>query len=182
MKDILKKTTNKRMIISMFILLFGIFIFLKPDVTVKMISFLLGTILLISGLNNIISLNGCKKANDLNIVISIIIIVISFVLVFNPTIIASIIPLIIGMYMIISSFFKLQYFHLLKKLTNKRDISIFIIFVITLVLGILLVFNPFGGVIAITKLIGIFLVIYAILDIVNNISIKKKVKDVEFIK
>ena len=166
-----------------FILLFGVFIFLKPDMTVKTVSFLLGIILLISGLNNIVSaFNNKEKLNDLNIAIGIIIIVASLVLFFNPTIIASIIPLLIGIYMIISSAFKLQYLYSLKELTNKWDTSVVVIAIITLILGVLLVFNPFGGVIAITKLIGIFLVIYAILDIVNNINIKKKVKEVEFIK
>lgn len=183
MKDMLKKTTNKNMITSIIILLFGIFIFIKPDTTVKTISFLLGIILLISGINNIVgAFNNKESINDLNIAIGIIIIVASLVLFFNPTIIASIIPLIVGIYMIISSAFKLQYLYSLKSLTNKWDTSVVIIAIVTLILGVLLVFNPFGGVIAITKLIGIFLVIYAILDIVNNINIKKKVKDVEFIK
>lgn len=183
MKDMLKKAANKNMLTSLVILLFGVFIFLKPDMTVKTVSFLLGIILLISGLNNIVSaFNNKEKLNDLNIAIGIIIIVASLVLFFNPTIIASIIPLLIGIYMIISSAFKLQYLYSLKEVTNKWDTSVVVIAIITLILGVLLVFNPFGGVIAITKLIGIFLVIYAILDIVNNINIKKKVKEVEFIK
>ena len=137
MKDLLKKAANKNMLTSLVILLFGVFIFLKPDMTVKTVSFLLGIILLISGLNNIVSaFNNKEKLNDLNIAIGIIIIVASLVLFFNPTIIASIIPLLIGIYMIISSAFKLQYLYSLKELTN----------------------------------------------IVNNINIKKKVKEVEFIK
>ena len=78
--------------------------------------------------------------------------------------------------------FQILMVYSLKELTNKWDTSVVVIAIITLILGVLLVFNPFGGVIAITKLIGIFLVIYAILDIVNNINIKKKVKEVEFIK
>lgn len=183
MKEMLKKATNKNMITSIVILIFGIFIFIKPDTTVKTISFLLGIILLMSGLNSIVgAFHNRENINNLNIAVGIIIIVASLVLFFNPTVIASIIPLIIGIYMIISSAFKLQYLYSLKALTNKWDTSVVMIALITLILGVLLVFNPFGGVIAITKLIGIFLVIYAVLDIINNINVKKKVKDVEFIK
>ena len=73
MKDMLKKAANKNMLTSLVILLFGVFIFLKPDMTVKTVSFLLGIILLISGLNNIVSaFNNKEKLNDLNIAIGII--------------------------------------------------------------------------------------------------------------
>lgn len=182
MKDMLKKTTSKNIITSIIIFVFGIFIFLKPDTTVKTVSFLLGIILLLTGLNSIVSAFQKQDANQLNIAIGIIVIVASFVLFFNPTVIASIIPLLIGIYMIFSAALKLQYLYSLKSLTKNWDISIVIITIITLILGVLLIFNPFKGAIAVTKLIGIFLIIYAGLDIANNINIKKKVKDVEFIK
>lgn len=183
MKDMLKKGTSKNIVTSIIILLFGIFIFIKPDTTVKTISFLLGIILLLTGLNSIVNAFSNKEnPNNLNIAVGIIIMIPALILFFNPTIIASIIPLLIGIYMIISAAFKLQYLYSLKTLTNAWDISVVVVTIVTLILGVLLVFNPFGGVIAITKLIGIFLMIYAILDIINNINIKKKVKDVEFIK
>lgn len=183
MKDMLKKGTSKNIVTSIIILLFGIFIFIKPDTTVKTISFLLGIILLLTGLNSIVNAFSNKEnSNNLNIAVGIIIIIPALILFFNPTIIASIIPLLIGIYMIISAAFKLQYLYSLKAITNAWDISVVVVTIITLILGVLLVFNPFGGVIAITKLIGIFLIIYAVLDIINNINIKKKVKDVEFIK
>lgn len=183
MKEVLKKTTNKNLITSIIILIFGILIFLKPDMTVKTISYLIGVVLLISGINQIaIAFGNKENVNNFNIAIGIIIMVAALVLFLNPTAIASIIPFLIGIYMMISSAFKLQYLYSLKALTKQYDIKIIILTMITLILGILLVFNPFGGVIAITKLIGIFLIIYAILDIINNINIKKKVKDIEFIK
>lgn len=183
MKDELKKTTSKNMITSIIILIFGIFIFLKPDTTIKSISFLLGIILLMTGLNSIVSaFNNKTNPNQLNIAIGVIVIVMALVLFLNPTVIASIIPLLIGIYMIFSAALKLQYLYVLKTLTKNWDISVVITTIIVLILGVLLIFNPFKGVIAITKLIGIFLFVFAILDIANNINIKRKVKDIEFIK
>lgn len=183
MKDMLKKVTSKNIITSIVILVFGIFIFIKPDTTVKTVSYLIGIILLLTGINSIIiSVNSKENINNINIAAGIITIIAALVLFLNPTVIASIIPLLIGIYMIISAAFKLQYLYSLKALTDKWDTTVLVVAIVTLVLGVLLVFNPFGGVIAVTKLIGIFLIIYSVLDIVNNINIKKKVKDVEFIK
>lgn len=182
MKNSLQKRTSKNLVTSIIILIFGVFIFIKPDLTVKTLSYLLGIILLISGINNIVTAFNKEATDNLNMAIGIIVIISSLVLFFNPTIIASIIPLLIGLYMIASSAFKLQYLHTLKSLTNKWDTGVVVVAIITLVLGVLLVFNPFDGVIAITKLIGIFLVVYSILDIFSNIDIKKKTKDIEFIK
>ena len=45
--------------------------------------------------------------------------------------------------------------------------------------GIIFIINPFEGALAITKIIGIFMIIYALLDIINTVIVKKGVKEIE---
>ena len=41
--------------------------------------------------------------------------------------------------------------------------------------GVLLIFNPFQGAIFITKVVGTLILVYAILDIISTLSIKRTV-------
>ena len=50
-----------------------------------------------------------------------------------------------------------------------------IIAIISAVCGVLLLFNPFKGAVVITQIIGIFILIYAVLDLISTISIRKNV-------
>ena len=49
--------------------------------------------------------------------------------------------------------------------------------ILMLVCGVLLMVNPFGGALAITQVLGIFMLVYAVLDIYNAIMIRKEVKE-----
>ena len=54
-----------------------------------------------------------------------------------------------------------------------------ILSLITLLCGILLVFNPFRGAEFITKVVGIILFIYSITDIISSLRIRKTVKNIQ---
>jgi UPF0716 family protein affecting phage T7 exclusion len=51
-----------------------------------------------------------------------------------------------------------------------------IISVITIVCGIMLIFNPFKGAVFITKVVGALILTYAVLDIISTLTIKNTVK------
>ena len=95
---------------------------------------------------------------------------------FSPELLISIIPLLIGVALVMSSAFRLQNIYNLKRINNVFNIWTLIITLTILVLGILLIINPFGGAVAITQVIGIFLMIYSVLDIVDDIILKRIIK------
>ena len=56
---------------------------------------------------------------------------------------------------------------------------------ITVLCGILLIFNPFAGAVFITKIVGILILAYALLDIISTLmfentvrNIKKEIKEI----
>ena len=51
--------------------------------------------------------------------------------------------------------------------------------ILALLCGIVLVFNPFEGATFITKIVGVLLFLYAIIDIVASLRIRKTVKRIE---
>lgn len=173
----IKKLMNKNMIISIIIFLVGLILLLKPDATIKSITIIVGILLIIMGSGPIIELiKSEEKKLSFSIAPSIILFVIAFVLFFSPELLISIIPILIGVALVMSSAFKLQNIYNLKKVNGIFNAWTLIITLVILILGLLLIINPFGGVIAITQVIGIFLMIYSVLDIVDSIILKKIIK------
>ena len=172
-----KKSTNKNMIISIIVFLVGLILFLRPDATIKSIAIVIGILLIIMGSGPILDLfKSEEKKLSFSIAPSIILFVIAFILFFKPELLMSIIPILIGISLIMSSAFKLQNIYNIKKVNNVFNIWTLIITLTILVLGLLLIINPFGGVITATKLIGVFLMVYSVLDIIDNIILKRLVK------
>ena len=103
-------------------------------------------------------------------------VILGIIVIKNPKAIASIIPAILGISIIISSATKLQYAFELKANGNHLwKITMFISIISTLC-GIVLLFNPFKAISYFTKVVGIFIVIYALLDMVSTYTIKRNVK------
>ena len=162
---------------------FGLILFLKPEMTINSISYLLGGILIIVGFINFVKyvLDNDKvvRSFDIDLVYGIIGMVAGMVLILNPTAIATIIPFILGMIIAIGSAIKLQYSLVLKQYERSSWKPIFVIAIISLVWGIILMFNPFQGAVVITKMIGIFVMVYAILEFSEVFFFKKNLKIVK---
>ena len=81
------------------------------------------------------------------------------------------INLLIGFALIVIGLSKLRQALILKNV-NTKWIGTLLVSILILILGFLLVFNPFSGV-AITKLAGAFLLIVAIFNVVDNCVFQK---------
>ena len=114
--------------------------------------------------------------NDLDILYGVVTIILGLLIVKNPKLIASVLPIIIGVAIIINSSTKLQYAFELKKENNQQWKTTMVISIISVICGVILLFNPFKGAVIITQTIGIFIIIYAVLDIVSTSIIKKNAK------
>lgn len=159
---------------------FGLILFLKPELTINSISYLLGSVLIIIGFINFIRyvLDNDKivRKFDVDLIYGIIGMVAGVVLILNPTAIATVVPFILGMIIVISSAIKLQYSLVLKQYESSNWKPVFVISIISLIWGIILVFNPFKGAVVITKIIGVFVMVYAILEFSEVIFFQKNLK------
>ena len=176
MKIEVKKTVWPSLISSGVILVLGLLLFFKSSVTLMGISYIFGGLIIAIGVLAIvrfISNNHSDISNQLNIVYGIICIISGIFFIEKPEIIGSIIPVVMGIGIIISSSLKIQQSFNLKSLNSSYFFWSFVTALLSLICGVVLLFNPFKGAVIITKVIGIFLVMYAILDICNTIVLKK---------
>ncbi len=181
MDNLLKKFFASSLLTSTILLLLGLLLIFQSEITIISISYIIGGILIALGILGIIkfirSVNNEYK-EELNIVYGVVTIILGILVIKNPEAIASILPIIIGIGIIINSATKLQYAFELKAANNNLWKSTLIISLISTVFGVILLFNPFKGAVFITKIVGILIAFYAILDIVSTFSIRRNVVEI----
>ena len=151
---------------------------LQSEITIITISYIIGTLLIALGAIAIIkfikNINNIAR-EDLDIVYGTVTIILGVIVIYNPEAIASIIPIIIGIGIVISSATKLQYAIELKDNLNGQWKTTLIFSIVSAICGVVLICNPFKGAVIIMQIIGGVIVAYSILDIISTITIKKNV-------
>lgn len=176
MKVEIKKVIWPSLLSSIFLLLLGLLLFFKSSETLVGISYLIGGILIALGVIAIISFLRNKTRDvfvQLNIVYGVVSIVAGIFLVTVPEFIGSIIPIVVGIAVIISSSFKLQQALVLKNLDNRYFLPSLIMAILCLICGVVILFNPFTSATVVTGIIGLFMIVYAVLDLVNSFILRK---------
>jgi len=176
----IKKLFVSSIISSVVLFVVGLFLVIRPASTLSLISYVLGGILVIIGTTSLVNYYKDKKSvSTFELIYGVISLIAGLVLILNPKALASLIPFVIGVWILISSLIKLKYIWDLNDTKSKSWTTSLIITIIMLVLGVVLIFNPFEGAVMITRMIGIFVIIYAILDVVQSSIIKKSVKEIQ---
>lgn len=196
MEKLMQKFFRSSLVTSIVLMILGVLLILQSEVTIITISYIIGTLLIALGAIAIIkfvkNVNSINR-EDLDIVYGTVTIILGVIVIYNPEAIASIIPIIIGIGIVISSATKLQYAIELKENLSSQWKTTMIISIISAICGVILICNPFKGAVVIMQIIGGFIIVYSILDIISTITIKKnvtaihnaldgKVEDVEVIE
>jgi len=176
LKNKVKKIYFTSLVSSILILILGILVLAKPDFILNIVSTIIGGIILIPGIISLV--DYFKTKNTPNLVIGVIACILSFIFIFNSKFIASILPFVLGVYFIIDAIRKFQYALELKKNCVTSYMTSFVTSILILMCGVLMIANPFNGALALTQVIGIFMIIYAALDIYNAVMMKKGIQKI----
>ena len=179
--DILKVKVKKMSIASLiFSILFiaaGIFLLTRPETAINIICYILGVILLISGVVYIIQFFSDKSSDSylsISFIFGAFLFIFGIIILIRPDIIASIIPLLVGVWMLINGVTKLSYALTINKVSSSTLSIIGSILII--IIGILLIFNPFEGAKSLVRIIGISFIFYSVIDLVESILITLSIK------
>ena len=180
MESIMTKLLKSSIWSSIALIILGLLLIFYSELTILSISYAVGGILIAIGVLALIKyISNINKdtRNEIDIVYGIGTIILGIIVISNPKAIASIIPFVLGVLIVINSTAKIDYSFKLKRNKNNLWISTLVVALIAFVCGILLIFNPFAGAEFITKIIGAILLIYAVLDIISTIRISKVLKE-----
>lgn len=183
MEKLMKNFLKSSMITSTILIVLGILLVFQSETTVMTISYVIGGILIAAGALALIryvrNAQGPEYRNELDIIYGIVTIIFGVIIIKNYQAIASIIPIVIGIGIIINSAGKLNYSFQLKANKNELWKTTMIISIISTICGVILLFNPFKAALGIMKIIGVFIIIYAVLDLISTIAIRSSVTKIQ---
>jgi len=188
MEVAIMKRFNQAMNITIFayllFILLGIFLFTRADLANKTIGIFLGIIIILSSGTSLVNyfFNRGYKIFRSSIVFSIIGLLLGFFVLFNPLSATAFLTIGLGILLLIAGLWKLGTASLLAKSKEKYWTRVLFISVIYLIFGIIVIFNPFESNLRITEVIGLFIIAYGILNIVETMLFKRNVKTITKIK
>lgn len=175
----IKKMSITSIVFSLIFILTGIFLLLRPETAINIICYVLGVLLLLSGVVSIVQFFSDKTSDNylsFSFIFGAFVFIFGLIILIKPAIVASIIPLLLGVWMLINGVTKLSYSLTINKFNNSTVSIIGSILII--ILGILLIFNPFAGAKSLVQIIGISFIVYSVIDLAESIaltfSLKKK--------
>lgn len=178
----LKKVFNISIISSLLLFVFGLVLAVNAEGFIKSITVAIGVVLLLIGVFPVIDYFRYRKEGlgaSVGLISGIFSIVCGLMLLINEDLLMILIPVFIGVWMIINGINKIQVSFEIKDLGEKSWIITFIYSILIIVLGGYFIVNPISGATTVTSFIGIILCIYAVLDIIDCIIIKVKVKNLK---
>ena len=165
-----KETNLNGILISILYFILGVVLIAATDELIKTFNYILVSICAIIGVLQIISfaINKKYKQNDYNdLLIAVIFIWVSLILYVYYGFMINILPILFSLYLFVMSIDMLSKYISLK---NKKHL---VLFILAIIVGLLLIFNPGQVILTYLKVTGVYLVLVAILNLVELLKIKK---------
>lgn len=171
LEKLLKKSGWTDIIIALVFILLGIMLIVRPEVITAMISIILGVICIIIGILKLFDYLSNGKVEKYLIAISIVAIITGIIIMFCGDMIFSVFRILVAIWIIYSGIMNLQTSIIWKDYKSKLWITTLILSIVTIIVGIYMLVNQ--G--AVLQMIGVAILIYGIIDIIENIIFIKKV-------
>lgn len=177
-EKVIKKAGYTSIISSLVLAIIGAVMFIYSDATLKLISYVLGGLLLLTGVIKTIEYITNKGNDDLfnyNLVYGILSIVFGLVIITNTGALESLLGIIVGVWIIYSSLMKFGLSLKLKTYNIKYWIPMIIIAILMMICGIYIIFAPD----IIIATLGGILFIYSVMDILEGIAFIVNIKKID---
>lgn len=165
--------SKKNLISPLILMLLALCLLLVPGEIITTAIQIIGLIILVASLTYVI-ISVKHKMTNIVLLTPVITTILGLLMVLYPKSVIGIIPLMVGLWILGKSLFKLNIILAMKKSKDKNWIKLAIVTTITTILGLILVFNPFKAVEFMLRIIALIILFYSILDIINYFLSKPK--------
>ena len=171
MEVFVKRYSKNSIAISLLLIILSLFLIIKPDESLIFVVKLFGCVLILNGIVHFITYFATSRKLDsfsFELVQGVVSLIAGIVLFVNPVLVNSILPFIIGAWIIIESIIKFQIAFNINSLTSKWAVAL-VLSIVLFIAGLLIIFNPFGTAVTIARLCGIFLLISEVISLIDSI-------------
>ena len=179
MKKYIRKLEKNSIIISLFLIALALGLIFKPAELIIILIRLFGIILAGMGIVHIIAYYKVGNEYEMfryNLIQGIVEVCAGIYFIFRSIVIQNVFPIVIGVWIIYQSALKFQLSFNLKNMDGEGWIPILITAICSLVLGMIIICNPFASSIAITTIVGVVLLISEVLNCFESIWILRNIK------
>lgn len=177
-KNLLKKSGWMSIVESLIFAVLGIILVWRPNEIMSMIAYIIGAIFIVVGIIKIVNYVQAKGKNDLfnyELIYGIMAVVIGLVVIVYRNTISTIFGIIIGIWIIYSSVVRASSALKLRALKNNIWLYSLVLAIIMFICGLYIILD--SGVIVTT--VGVIMIIYSVLDIIENIIFINNVKKIQ---
>jgi len=175
--EYIKRFEKRTIISSIIMILVSILLIAKPETMLNTVVTVFGIGMLLDGIFSIvlyIATDKEQKVYSNALAEGILGILISILILIKKDFVISIIPILVGIWIIIKSITKIQLSLNVKTVDEKSWILLSAL--ITLVIGIIIIVNPFDTMVSVVMFAGILLLVTGVIDIVESICMLIKLK------
>ena len=179
MKERFNDTINSIIISSVLVLILGIIMIVFPKISIETIGIMIATYIIIHGVVLIyLDVKATKYYVPFDgLITGILSILLGIVLLCKPSILQVVFAFVVGIWMVLTSINNIKIAVKLSK-TKLPWLFILIFGILDLIVGIIVIFNPFEATISLTLFAGIMLIVHSFINIVNMLIIKKDVNEI----
>ena len=173
----LKELKWEAILTGVLYILLGIVALVVPETMQKILGYVIGIVLIVAGLISIICylLRDAKENYYHNeFVFGLVGMVLGAAVLYKVEVIISLIPFILGILVLFSGCSKLQDAIDLKRLGYGSWIGMLVVAVINIILGIVLICNPFQAAIVLFRVLGVGLIISGVSDCFSTVYFARK--------
>ena len=179
------KRCEKNMLFSTVLtLILGIVLAYSPEGSIKVITGIIAALFLLIGILQLVDYvkqSKVEKMMSLSLILGILLSVVGIFLFINLESLANFITTLIGMAILIKSLFKLQFAFNIRDISDKWFYNL-IVGIVGIVLGIVLLVNPFDSAKMFLRIVGIIFIIGSIVELVEICMVIKTIDEHEAIE
>ena len=163
--------------LSILMFVIGIIFIIEPEASFNTITYILAIVLIINGIYFLFEKETSIFFTGF-ITFGVVEILLGVVMFLNPDIIKTLFPIVTGIIMISKSAIDLRFSFLLNKNGYRYWLGLAICAVISIACGLIIIFYPSIGTVALTTYLGILITVYSVSNIIDTIMFKKNINEI----
>lgn len=169
----LTRSINSTLISAIIAIALGLVMIFYPGLSSDMIGYLLAGYLIIYGVLRT-AFNLGMKGLSMSIgelILGIIAVILGIIVFLNPSWIAAILAVVVGIWIVLSAVSILGLAFVAR--SEMASLALVVLGILDLILGFVVIFNPFKSVLSATVLVGIVIIIHAAFRIIDTLILRK---------
>ncbi len=179
MMDVIKKKEIKGILVSILLIVLGIFLIIKPIEIIETLLKVIGLFLLICGVfdfANYFTLKNDEKLFDYTLMKGIIEMTTSILFIFKSEVLSGVFPILLGLIIIFINIFKLELALNLKSVDESNSLIGIVIATLSIILGVVILLNPFNTLEIVVIVSGAIIIVSELANIIFSIKVLRVIR------